>query len=272
MKRFLALVLATVVLAAGMIFLSEASQYRPHSDRISPYRYLKDLRAKYQPQRSTQPAQTYEDLALRLKLQREKQFSRSDYSLYRSMHPDLFPRNKNIVQTQKNYVRASDDFRETFVPQDFEPELETIAREKYSLGVLSDFEEISANKFYHPKSDLLVSVKEFEGTCNATSFRFCAITNGKHIRRGRDLTTPRGFDRSFVLKKMFHDGQILFYPAESEAYFVNDHGIDKTYIVTQFLNPVDGSITYLEGETSEKNAMVAKNLMHSLALSFQFQY
>lgn len=270
MKKTLALILGLALLTTGIVVSSDASRYRPHSDRIAPFRSLKSLRAKYQVSPVRQSTTTFPRMFHRMRQQSQKTFSRSDYQLYRETHPDLFPRHENTVQSERVYVRESRDFRTVPEVRDFEAPLKTLSAPAFSLRATEGFFPVDERTIFHPGLDLTVSAHTFPGRCQGLSFQLCALTNAKHLRRGRDFTDPMEVEHSFLIQKMRTDQKTLLYPAVMESFEVNDFGQEKIVVFVQFLHPMTGEIFYLQGEAPVENARWVKNTMRSLSQTFTF--
>ncbi len=295
MKKFIALALGLSLLAGGAIVVgANASYYRPTTSRLSPYKYRNMLRTKYQHRtyRATPFGYSVRDWQYNSRMfnqstqfnqkwnsynQRTTQtFDRKAYATYRAQRPNLFPRNANLYQSHTNVVHQNDYLTRAYTSRATtslyrtEGNVYVSPNNLYTVRLVPEYVRLNEGQYLHQPTELQVNVSHTPAPCNALSFEYCAIQNGKHLRDARDLGSARYIARYMNTKKMNVNGAIVEYPVMAETYEVNEYGQRKFYYLFNVFNPKDATITTIEGLAPAANRIPARNAMNSLATSFQF--
>jgi len=285
MKKFMAFVLGFTILAGGsVVFLTDASRFRPFSNRIGHYQYRGPSRGQFKAFRlDSQLVQARRKEFVR-KYRYPKTALRQERDTHRLQRPHLFPRERNVISSKITAVQQSDylprspkyyphmnNLRPVPPNVQISTATKTYGEADYTLNVPTAFESEGSGKFSLTDLKLDMQITKLDSTCQTTSFQVCIINYGKHFRSARDLTYAWDLSTKHQFKKIIKEDETVLYPTLTEAFFASDFGIERIYIAFNALNPSDGSITRIEVMAPARRSDKVWEIVRPILSSFQFQ-
>ncbi|MCF7917821.1 hypothetical protein K9L27_02355 [Candidatus Gracilibacteria bacterium] len=269
---------------------------RPFSDRIGPFKNRIPTRTEllHQNLDFSHPSRR-PDVWYYAQYRKSTIPARINLAINRAQHPELYPRNENLLGTKRVVVRNGDYTEVSTVV--YEPDTVSVYRSPLEAGIQEDEivhisrrpETQYLGKDYTlevPAGFVLRANGHYENIYNSVSFRLvktpdtyscvqqsfeeCAIDLGKGFKDDQQLVQMSQLKRDVRWDQTL-GAEMVRYPTLTESFHANGFGSDNVYLVFNALDPHDGSVIRLEAVANQKDTDEASRIMQKVFQSFRFQ-
>ncbi len=253
--------------------------YRPVSDRLAPWQYRSQNASKVtcyrgEPCYDVAMESGQNTIARQAQPYRPGNY-RAALDAYKRSRSSQNPRYPNTYQSQRLYIREGNYVERgvSYLGNDDEEtnNLSVTNNEDFDLEV-GKFAQDSNGVYRASGTSLAFRISQTPSSyrCAESNFWTCSMNLNKQFRDAREMGSILNLLTEYRWNQT-NDLDFDYYPTTSESFDTINGSKQYSYFVFNALNPVDGSITRIEGVANTSNKEAAAQQMYEITESFRFK-